>query len=255
MSRAAAPAAAGEVGELARVGGDAGGSGYLARSARPLNSLIFLLPFIILYELGTRFLLTDPVHGTQHIVAFTMLRRFFSSLVGPGGHHLPALAVVAILLAWHVARRDAWTVNLPTLLGMALESLALGLPLIVFGQLLARLLPLSAPAGESLGQTIILSLGAGVYEELVFRLMLCTGLAILFRNVLRLSPGLSTLLLVVLSATLFAAYHYLGNEAFVWRIFVFRMGAGMYFAGLFLARGFGVTAASHVAYDIMIVVA
>jgi hypothetical protein len=233
-------------------GGGTTAAGYLARSARPLTSLVFLLPFIVLYELGTRLLLSDPVKGTQHIVAFTMMQQFFA-LFGAYGRHLPALAVVAILLAWHIARRDAWSVSLPTLVGMAIESVALALPLIVFGVLLARYVPLSATTSESLGQTVILSLGAGVYEELVFRLILCTTLAIVLRDVMRIDVKLSTLLLVFLSATLFSAYHYLGNEAFHWRIFVFRMVAGVYFAGLFVSRGFGVTAGAHMAYDILIV--
>ena len=248
MSRAT-PAAGGPDDVLA---GPSGG-GYLAHSASPLSSLVFLLPFIVLYELGTRLLLTDPVQGTQHIVAFTMMQRFFA-LFGANGRHLPALAVVAILLTWHIARKDTWRVRFPTLLGMAVESVALGLPLIVFGVLLSRLLPMSAPAQEGLGETIVLSLGAGVYEELVFRLILCTALAIVLKNALRLSPRTSMLLLVVVSATLFSAYHYLGTEAFNWRFFVFRTMAGVYFAGLFLLRGFGITAGSHMAYDMLIVV-
>jgi len=113
------------------------------------------------------------------------------------------------------------------------------------------MLPLAATPGT--GQTLVLSLGAGIYEELVFRLILCTTLAIVLRNVFRIEARLSMLLLVVLSATLFSAYHYLGNEAFHWRIFVFRMMAGVYFAGLFVGRGFGITAGSHMAYDVLIV--
>ena len=251
MTRAAATAPAGA---SKAAGGELGLPGYLNRSSRPLTSLVFVLPFIVIYELGTRFLLTDPVQGTQHIVAFTMMQRFFA-LFGATGRHLPALAIVAILLAWHIARKDRWTISLPTLLGMGVESIALGFPLIAFGLLLARLFPaLSTATGESAAETVILSLGAGVYEELVFRLILCTALAMVLRNLLRLEPGTSMLLLVVISATLFSAYHYLGHETFHWRIFVFRMAAGVYFALLFLWRGFGVSAGSHMAYDILIAV-
>jgi hypothetical protein len=72
------------------------------------------------------------------------------------------------------------------------------------------------------------------------------------RNGLGLGPKLSMLLLVVLSASLFSAYHYLGSESFHWRIFVFRMVAGAYFAAIFIFRGFGLTAGSHVAYDLIV---
>jgi membrane protease YdiL (CAAX protease family) len=101
-------------------------------------------------------------------------------------------------------------------------------------------------------ETVIFAFGAGVYEELVFRLILCTFLAILLKNVLRLTPRTSTLLLVPVSASLFSAYHYLGPEAFTWGSFVFRMGAGIYFTALLLRRGFGITCGSHIAYDILI---
>src|SRR5688572_16856790 len=133
----------------------AGLGGYLGRSAQPLISLVFLLPFIVVYELGTRLLLTDPVQGTQHIVAFTMMQKFFG-LFGASGQHLPALAVVSILVAWHVARRDAWAISPPTLLGMAVEGIVLALPLIVFGRLIAQISVLSAPAGQTLRETVIL---------------------------------------------------------------------------------------------------
>jgi hypothetical protein len=227
--------------------------GYLGESSRPLTSLIFLLPFVLLYEAGVRLLLSDPVQGTQHIVAFTMLQRFFA-VFGATGQYLPAFSLVAILLAWHVARKDRWNVRFLALLGMGAESIALGIPLIVFALALARFFPLAAPLPSgSLSETLVLSLGAGVYEELVFRLMLCTGLAMLLKNGLKLSERSSMLLLVFLSATLFSAYHYLGNEAFYWRNFVFRLLAGVYFSILFLSRGFGVTAGSHMAYDILVV--
>jgi membrane protease YdiL (CAAX protease family) len=249
MSRAAV---AGASSKLADSGNATAAATYLSRSTRPLTSLVFLLPFIILYELGTRLLLTDPVQGTHHIVAFTLLQRFFA-LFGATGRHLPALAVVSILIAWHLAKKDSWTITLPTLLGMAAESVALGLPLIVFGVALARMFPaMSASTAVGLPRTVILSLGAGIYEELVFRLILCTALAMVLRNGLRFSPRLSMLLLVVLSASLFSAYHYLGTETFYWRIFVFRMAAGVYFAAIFLFRGFGLTAGSHIAYDLMV---
>jgi membrane protease YdiL (CAAX protease family) len=59
--------------------------------------------------------------------------------------------------------------------------------------------------------------------------------------------------MVLISSLAFALYHYLGNEAFSWRSLVFRTVAGVYFAGLFLLRGFGVTAFSHSCYDIFVI--
>jgi CAAX prenyl protease-like protein len=59
--------------------------------------------------------------------------------------------------------------------------------------------------------------------------------------------------MVLISSLLFAGYHYLGSEHFIWQTFVFRTAAGLYFGAIFVFRGFGITAGSHAAYDVMIV--
>src|SRR5882757_3136734 len=79
---------------------------YYRESQKPLSSLLFLLPLIILYELGTWLYASDPFHGTEtRIIAFNLMRDFFN-FFGATGKYLPALAVIGILLAWHIAHRD-----------------------------------------------------------------------------------------------------------------------------------------------------
>jgi membrane protease YdiL (CAAX protease family) len=160
--------------------------------------------------------------------------------------------VATILVAWHLARQDRWQLHPGTLMGMAAESLLLALPLIALSRELARYFPLFA-LRSSTRDVVIMSLGAGVYEELVFRLALFSLLSLLIRDVLRVTPGWSSLWVVVLSSIAFASYHYLSPaEHFQWRSFMFRTAAGVYFGLLFLLRGFGITAGAHAAYDILI---
>src|SRR2546430_621532 len=81
-------------------------AGYLRRSELPLASLVFLLPFIVLYELGTRQFAYDPAHQTeQRIIAFNLMQQFFHWF-GATGRYMPALAVVGILMGCHIARND-----------------------------------------------------------------------------------------------------------------------------------------------------
>ncbi len=241
--------------------------GYLEHSSSPLVSLVFVAPLILIYELGTRTALPLPGsdgHSAQHVIAFNLLQQFFA-LFGATGRSLPALAVVGILLAWHVARQDRWRVRWQTLGAMAVEGSLLSLPLLALSVLLAHLLrmvPLALPhaAGHTaLGMSklptddlLILCLGAGIYEELVFRLIVLTILTLLVKDLLQCPGRFGTLLVVVISALMFSGYHYLGPEVFRWRTFAFRTLAGIYFGVLFLARGFGVTAATHAAYDILV---
>jgi hypothetical protein len=113
-------------------------------------------------------------------------------------------------------------------------------------------LPLWRIDGET-ANLLVLSLGAGVYEEAVFRLGALTLISVVLCDVIRVpaKPGLCAAVLG--SSVLFAFYHYWGAEPFGWRSMVFRTLAGIYFSILFLCRGFGITVGAHSAYDVLIV--
>jgi membrane protease YdiL (CAAX protease family) len=220
---------------------------YLKRSEMPLHSLAFLLPAMVLFEVGTTMRPADPI-------AFRMLQIFFQQL-GAQCRYIPCFVLVGILLAWHMVRHDSWHVHTGTLWGMLLESCLLAMPLLALGAAVERWdihIPLSA-GGSDVSSNIVLSLGAGIYEEFIFRLVLMTLISLVLAKLLIVHKSLSNLLMVLISATLFSLYHYLGNEPFQLQSFVFRTAAGIYFAGLFISRGFGITAGCHIAYDIAIV--
>ena len=253
MSRVAvAPAGDMAEREMAPASPIAPGEGYFEDSALPLTSLLFVLPMIVLYELGTRLYAVDPTtHVEQRIIAFSLMQHFFA-LFGDGGKYMPPLAVGSILLFWHLARGDSWSVNLTVLLRMPIECGIYALPLIALGFVIAKYLPLAAPDGHW-RTLIVLSVGAGVYEEMLFRLVAFTLMNFLFIDLLRMEKKRAFFLMVLLSSTGFAAYHYMGNEVFEWRSFAFRTTAGIYFGLIFMGRGFGITAGSHAVYDIAIV--
>ncbi len=225
---------------------------YLGRSEMPLISLVFLLPLIVLYEVGTRYFTTAARHGRdEQIIAFNLMQRFFA-FVGADGRHLPAMSVAGVLLAWHIARKDSWEIDIRVLLGMAVESGLLTIPLILLGIALPRYFPLAAVAGPR-ADRLILALGAGVYEEFFFRLALFALLSLLLRDLLKAGRTATHLLVVATSAISFSAYHYLSpNEHFQLQTFIFRTIAGAYFGVVFLMRGFGITAGSHCFYDLFI---
>lgn len=226
---------------------------YFERSWLPWPSLVFLLPLMIAYELGTRLFAVDPIHHVQvRILAFDLIQDFFFAF-GVSGRQIPALAVVGILLAWHIARNDSWKFDLAILPKMALESLLLGLPVILLSVACARHLPLSNPGASGWPTMLVLSIGAGIYEELLFRLIAFTLLAVLLIDLLKVRKAIAGPLIVVIPAILFSLYHYWGPEHFSSQSFVFRTLAGIYFGVIFLCRGFGITAGTHAAYDILIV--
>ena len=226
--------------------------GYFEDAELPLTSLVFLLPLMAIYEIGTRHFTTAAQGGhDQQIIAFTIMSRFFR-LWGLHGQHLPTLAVVICLLCIHVFRQESWHFHVSTLIGMVAESILLALPLIVLATEVSRYFPLAAtPTAPQ--DKIIMSIGAGVYEELVFRLILFNLVGFVLTHALRLHPFWVHLGVVLICAVAFSGYHYLSPlEHFQWRTFVFRTAAGAYFGLIYLLRGFGITAASHASYDLII---
>jgi len=98
-------------------------------------------------------------------------------------------------------------------------------------------------------------LGAGIYEEAVFRLLLYSAMFSLLRKI-DVIEALACLLAALGSATLFSAAHHLGPFGASYRNFdfVFRLLAGLYFALLFHFRGFGIAVGTHACYNLMITV-
>ena len=275
---------------------------YLERTSRPIYAIVFLLPFIIFYEVGTFCINTDILNQSQiRVVAFVWLQNLLESL-GFGGKFAwvaPPLAVVVILTALQITSSKQWRFWIGDILPMTAECILLAVPLIVLTLFLSSsavpegniswfddgairaqagslpscssvaggsLSPLSAATGDvepaqSLLANIVTGIGAGIYEELVFRLILICLLMLLFQDVLRLTHKKSIVLSVLISAALFSAHHHIdllsgqpnATDPFNLIKFSFRTIAGIYFAVLFALRGFGITAGTHAFYNIIAV--
>ena len=231
-------------------------SSYWQRSEQPLQSLIFLLPIIVLYEIGV----LKYTEG-KDIIARGLLRSFFETL-GVAGYHVPAVAVFVTLLCWHLARRDPWQIDLRRYVWMGGESILLAVPLFVFGLVLFRQ-PLACVMVKiaNLGPTptsgigeLLLSLGAGVYEELLFRLIAIALLHMALYDVMKLPRRWSGGIAVAISSFAFSWYHPFSRNPFDFSRFLFYTAAGLYFAAIYLLRGFGIAAGCHAMYDVFVVV-
>jgi membrane protease YdiL (CAAX protease family) len=246
------------------------GKSYLDRVHHPLQCLIFITPLLLFYQIGSALDRWPPDQATPtHVVAFKLMLDFFK-VFGAAGNFLPLLAVVAILLAWHLARKDPWDFDPRLYAGMAGESIVWAIPIYVAGLVMVTYLhPAAAsPAGlawlpflsPAAGATplpwqtqIVLSVGAGIYEELLFRLIAITLLNIILVDVLELKIPTAIPVIIIISAVLFSAYHYLGNEPFDYAFFVFRTAMGIYLAGIYIYRGFGIAVGCHAVYDLILV--
>jgi hypothetical protein len=221
---------------------------YWDATREPLYCLVFLFPLVAAYELGA--LLLVPAGPEQHLVAPSLIRQLVAWL-GTDAVWVPGVALLVTLLIWQFARRGSWRVRGRVPLLMVAESLVLTPPLFVLGELLQQ-----TTGGASLPELrtrLVLALGAGVYEELVFRFYLVGGLMCLFARAARMPKRAATVTAIVLATLIFAACHFqpIGSEAFAWPLFLMLTAAGGYLSVVFVLRGLGIATGSHVAYNLI----
>lgn len=233
---------------------------YWLASRRPLQSLVFLLPILLVYELGMWYYASTASGGVaRYIYARSLLRDFFK-LFDITGYYLPGLLVVVVLLTQHFVQKDRNAIKLkPTMcLWMGAECLALAFPLFMFAMVLSKAhiaMALQTPEFAQVHWTeqLVHSLGAGIYEELLFRLIVIALLHMVLVDGLNLPEKPANLVIVLASAVLFAMYHFSDNNPFDWNKCIFYTGAGIYFAGIYVIRGFGIVAGTHALYDVLVV--
>mgnify|MGYP001059010744 CR=1 FL=1 len=241
--------------------------GYWAESSRPMTSLLFIAPLLVAYELGVVALGPAAIRNGADVWLRELLR-----CVGFGQYFLLPVLTVGILVSWHYATRKPWRLTSGIFSGMIAECVLLALCLrlvleaqgILFEVVAGPLGPVDGtPAIGSAASDVVRQavgyLGAGVYEELLFRLMLLPAAAWTLQR-LGLPRRTSVILAVLSTSLLFAAAHYVGVQgdalqladlAF-WFSFTFRFLAGLFFSMLFVYRGFGIAAGTHAGYDILV---
>jgi membrane protease YdiL (CAAX protease family) len=240
---------------------------YWVKSRQPLVSLIFIAPLLAVYEVGVVGLGPKAIRNGADIWL-----RGFLELLDFGQYFLLPVLVVGILLGWHHTTRQAWRTPRGVLSGMCVECAALAGCLWVVSQAeawilqaaVATLMSLGLPAAVAPGNCGSLAgfigfFGAGVYEELLFRLMLLPAMAWGIRH-LGAPQRSATVLAILASSAVFAAAHYVGRygepilvrDFAFWYGLIFRFLAGVFFSVLFVVRGFGIAAGTHAGYDILV---
>jgi hypothetical protein len=217
---------------------------------------VLVLPLLLFYEISVLF--TDMMNGadllTRTLVEHFGLRGF---IWFQGG-----LALFFVVLVLYLRRTQHFDFKrfLPVVLESGIYALTMGtLIIFVMVELLKidpRLSASSAVANAGLFDRLVLSVGAGVHEELLFRLGLMTAFSVLFQRVLGLRRWSAILGAMVLSSVLFSAAHHLGplGDPLRLGVFVYRLIAGMVFAVLFQFRGFAIAVYTHALYDIYVMV-
>lgn len=217
-----------------------------------------VLPLVVLYE--AMILAVNQGRIGQVRVGAEVWIKNLLALVGGTGFLVLGLVLIGVGIAiFFYERHQDIPIRLRYFAWMVGESAAYALVIAFVVSALVGLLvmavPVDAAAVGGLWTQLALSIGAGVYEELVFRVLLVGGLYVLIRRIA--TEGLGAYLgAAVLGAAVFSGVHYLGpfGDALTAASFAFRFFFGLALNGVFLWRGFGVAAWTHALYDVMLVV-
>ena len=240
---------------------------YWNDSRAPRYSLLFALPLLALYELLAA-ALAESTNGIRN-GADVMLKSVFEAAFGARGPVVFGAVLIGVMLVLIVRdRRRTGDPVKPWIFGaMLAESLVLAALFgIVVGLLTAQLVaPLQGglgQAGLAIGQlsrvgwpaALMVSLGAGLYEELLFRVILVSALVWGGRRLFGWGPVAAGVFATMGGALIFSAFHYVGpfGDRLELGSFVFRTIAGCAFSALYILRGFGVTAWTHALYDVLL---
>jgi Type II CAAX prenyl endopeptidase Rce1-like len=229
--------------------------GYFEASRRPLEILFFLLPLIALYEYELVRVLRSAEGLVTNGAHLAILRLFDAFGLDAVALSLPGFLLIAVFLVMHVLSRGPWIVDLSVVTRMVGESAALAIPLLVFAALVERMAPAAQVedfASLDLGARIAVSIGAGLYEELVFRMALIALVIAICTDLLKMQKPVALVSAVAVSSLAFAMYHPLrgADGAVVPGRFLFFLAGGLYFGVLYVVRGFGIAAAAHAFFDI-----
>ncbi len=241
-------------------------TGYLASTRTATYGFLAALPLFVLYEVGV--LLATQGSGAIRVGADVWLKTLLGYLGGTGWAAL-GVVVLAIGLGVLYAERNRQPPLVARYFGGILgESLvyAVVLAFVVGGTVgalfgawtLPTALPTAAMAQMArlgLGLQLALSIGAGLYEELVFRVLLVGGLSLALGRLTSWDRRRSYLVAAVVGAAVFSLVHHIGafGDPFALNVFTFRFLFGLALNAVFLVRGFAVAAWTHALYDVLVV--
>ena len=228
-------------------------STYWRSTRSPLYSFLFTIPLFLIYEAGI-FLTTKDNMLVLRNGADALMRQVLENFGIIGLHGIGAIFLAGFGVVFFMQRkywRDA-EVHGDYLMMMMGESLIWAVGLYYFMSNVYVLF--MNPSGQVLVQQVTLAVGAGIYEELFFRVLLIAGVAGILGFVFQWSDKMKRWMAMAMAAGIFSAFHFMGEYAdyFSFDVFLIRFFAGLALGSLYFIRGFGITAWSHALYDLIV---
>lgn len=222
----------------------------ITRRPDPLTSLVLTIPVYLTYHLG---ILAVEIRNGADLVSSWMLTLLDSSVLG---YVAVTVGVAAGLLVAALILRKRGAVEPAALLPVLFESSVWALLMLVSVGWATQQVTAALSLGAALGplDKLVMAAGAGFHEELVFRVGLISGGALVLARVTTVGRARALLYAVLVSAVLFAAVHHIGplGDPLSVTLLTFRSLAGLFLSAVYLLRGFAVVVYTHAIYDLLI---
>ncbi len=218
---------------------------YLARTRELATTAFAVVPLVLVYGLGLLTASERARSGVDFVSTRLVSHVPTATYVGLQIAIAVGLVFFALFRAERPIRdhlRWAWpAVGEACAWGLGLG----GIVLFIMGEAQLLSIVVSGPFVDRL----VLSAGAGLHEELVFRALLMPLITVLLAKAIGIPKNTAIIGAVLVSSLIFSGAHHLAGEPFDGFVFLYRLVAGLVFACLFLWRGFAITAWTHAAYD------
>ena len=228
---------------------------YLLKSKTSFYSFLFTLPLFFLYEINILFLSWDDILIVRNGADFLM-RNILESFDIYGLYGLGLVFFLGLLVTYifFIKEDQQHEVNVNFLFIMLAESMLWSV--VLYFLLFKFMVLLMNPVGKTILQQVTLAIGAGIYEEFLFRVLLIAGLSGILGFVFMWDKTFKNIIAVVLSGGIFSAFHFMGEygDFFSMELFLIRFFAGLILGVLYMYRGFGITAYTHSIYDLIVLI-
>ncbi|HUT34257.1 MAG TPA: CPBP family intramembrane glutamic endopeptidase [Planctomycetota bacterium] len=222
---------------------------YLRDSRHFATGFLFILPLLIGYEVGILILRSDVINWAHGII------RLVFHVFGPAEPVVFA-ALIAVLAVLALRQTEGRRVDAELYGLMLIESVVYAGAMSLVCGFVARRLPMMGTAGpgSDIARDLVLSVGAGVYEEVLFRVVLMGALYYGLRLWSGLGAGWAAGISIVVSSLAFALCHHLGACGDAWgtAVLAFRFAMGVLFSAVYIYRGLGIVVYTHALYDILV---
>ena len=228
---------------------------YLLYSKNTLTSFLVLFPLLILYELIFLILFHDS--NIQIRNSADVILRNFIFFLRNSSQFTYLIFLITLFIAYFFTNYKSYKnykFNLYYNIMIFLESFILSLILLF----LLNGFNIYNGSYNLVYDNVLLHfyfcLGAGIWEEFIFRLIIFNVIFYIFKFIIPLN--MSCILSIVFSSIIFSIFHYTGNMAydFNYLSFLIRFVGGVSLCLIYIYRGIGISSLTHCFYDILLLI-